>query len=333
MSREVAGNTRVFERLRTYYRFTRPFTLLPPAIGMIAGGLTAYGAAGALVETSGFIAVVGALFGEDAAAAPTAGHLLVACNLFFGALMAAFLNAASNGINQVYDLEIDRVNKPERMIPSGRMSVREATWISAALYIISLLFALLVNVQCLVIAAVAAGCTIVYSVPPMRTKRWGWAANLTIAVPRGLLLKVCGWACAKSIMHGESWYIGGIFFLFLLGAASTKDFADMAGDEEGGCITLPLKYGVKRAAYIISPSFVLPFLLMPLGAWTGWLTGNATLLTIFGFVLAAWGLYVNWLILKDPDALATTENHPSWTHMYLMMMAAQVMFIVAYLVN
>jgi 4-hydroxybenzoate polyprenyltransferase len=34
--------------------------------------------------------------------------------------MAAVLNAASNALNQIYDLEIDRVNKPLRPLPSGR---------------------------------------------------------------------------------------------------------------------------------------------------------------------------------------------------------------------
>lgn len=301
------------ERFHTWYQFTRPFTLLPPALGMISGGLTAWGAAG---ESIGGI-----------------GPGRIVQNIIFGSLMAAFLNAASNAVNQVCDLDIDRVNKPERMIPSGCMSLREAKWVAAVLYVVSIGFALAVNLQCFVIAVIAAFLTIVYSVPPFRTKRWGWAANLTIAVPRGLLLKVCGWATAKSILHGESWYIGSVFFFFLLGAASTKDFADMEGDEKGGCITLPIKYGVRKSAYMIAPSFVLPFLLMPLGAWTGWLTGNPVLLTVFGVGLAAWGMYVNYLILKDPEALATTENHPSWTHMYLMMMVAQVAFIVAYLAN
>ncbi len=308
-------------RLKTYYEFTRPFTLLPPAIGMISGGLTAFGAAGENWSTS---------------------WVAVAVNIFLGSMMAAFLNAASNGINQVYDLELDIINKPKRMIPSGRMSISEAKWVSFLLYVVSMAFALAVNVQCFVIAAIAAVFTIIYSVPPARTKRWGWAANFTIAVPRGLLLKVCGWSAAKTIWHAESWYIGSVFFFFLLGAASTKDFADMEGDEKGGCITLPIKYGVRKAAYVIAPSFVLPFLLMPIGANLSFLsgghlqnvlTGNPVLLTVFGLALAAWGVYVNYLILKDPDALATTENHPSWTHMYLMMMAAQVAFIIAYLVK
>ena len=64
----------------------------------------------------------------------------------------------------------------------------------------------------------------------------------------------------------EPWYIGLVIGLFLLGAASTKDFADIEGDRAGGCRTLPIVYGVKKAAWIISPFFVLPWLLLPLGA-------------------------------------------------------------------
>ena len=66
----------------------------------------------------------------------------------------------------------------------------------------------------------------------------------------------------KTIVGLEPWYIGAIFGLFLLGASTTKDFADMEGDARGGCRTLPIIYGVRRAAWMISPSFVVPFLLI-----------------------------------------------------------------------
>ena len=36
--------------------------------------------------------------------------------------------------------------------------------------------------------------------------------------------------------------------------------------------------------------------------------------------------------LRRAEELATTENHPAWTHMYLMMMAAQIGFAAGYLV-
>ena len=93
-------------------------------------------------------------------------------------------------------------------------------------------------------------------------------ANVTIAIPRGVLLKVAGWSSVKTIIGVEPWYIGAIFGLFLLGASTTKDFADMEGDARGGCRTLPIIYGVRRAAWMISPSFVVPFLMISVGAWT-----------------------------------------------------------------
>ena len=91
---------------------------------------------------------------------------------------------------------------------------------------------------------------------------------------------------------------------------------------------------------MISPFFVLPWLLIPIGAFARnpWdpahriLTGHPVLLTALGLLLAAWGAYTVYLLVRNPDDLAKVENHPSWTHMYLMMMAAQVGFAVAYLV-
>jgi len=83
---------------------------------------------------------------------------------------------------------------------------------------------------------------------------------------------------------------------------------------------------------MISPSFVLPFLMIPLGVHTGILTGDPVALDVLGAVLSAWGVYVLYLIVRRPEELATVENHVSWKHMYLMMFVAQVGFAVAYLV-
>jgi hypothetical protein len=68
-----------------------------------------------------------------------------------------------------------------------------------------------------------------------------------------VLLKVAGWAMVAHIWHTEPWYIGAVFGLFLIGAASTKDFADIEGDAAGGCRPLPIVHGVERAAWMISP--------------------------------------------------------------------------------
>ncbi len=296
-------------RWHLYWEFTRPFTLIAPALGMLSGGVTALGAGTPTTLT---------------------GSLIV--KIILGTMMAAVLNGASNGINQIYDLEVDRVNKPGRPIPSGRLGIREAGWLTTVLYLAAAGLAALVNLQCFILASIAAILTIIYSVPPFRTKRNAILANLTIAIPRGLLLKVAGWSMTKDAFHGaEPWFIGAIFGSFLLGASTTKDFADMKGDEAGGCITLPVRYGAKKAAWIIAPFFVLPFMLIPIGVKIGILSGVPALLYALGTLLVLWGLYTVSLILKDPDALARTENHVSWRHMYMMMFCAQIGFMVAYL--
>jgi len=65
-----------------YWEFSRPFTLLMPAVGLLAGGLVAWGAEPRFVSSW------------------TASGARVVLNLAIGALMAAFMNAGSNGLNQ-----------------------------------------------------------------------------------------------------------------------------------------------------------------------------------------------------------------------------------------
>jgi 4-hydroxybenzoate polyprenyltransferase len=332
----------LLERIGLYVRFTRPFTLLPPLLGVVSGAITAWGSA----------SNPHVLAGE-----PRQWTASIVWTIVLGSACAALLNAASNAINQYYDLENDRINKPERPLVTGEISMRAGWWFSLALYAAAVVPTWIVVAypmralsekyaaplsmhQCFFIFIAGMIFTFVYSAPSWgRTKADAYLANLTIAIPRGCLLKVAGWSMVASVFHVEPWYIGAIFFLFLVGAASTKDFSDMRGDEAAGCRTLPVRYGVRRASKMIAPFFVLPWLLIPLGAFVSdpWapehaiLTGNKVLLSGLGLLLAAWGSYTVYLILRDPEALAESENHPSWTHMYLMMMAAQIGFAAAYL--
>lgn len=300
--------------VKDYVDLARPFTLMPPMLGFLTAGVTSFGAQPELKAS-----------------------LPVLLPLVLGSLMAATLNAASNAINQIYDLEIDRINKPKRPLPSGRLTTGQAWGFTAVTYAVALTLAYLATPpgaarhECFVIVVIAALLTYVYSGPPLRTKRHWFFANLTIAIPRGLLLKVAGWSAVGTVMKLEPWYIGAIFGSFLLGSASTKDFADMEGDRAQGCITIPIKFGVRRGALMIAPFFVLPFLAINVGAEIGVLHGHRLLLHVMGLFLAGYGAFVTWLILRDPDALAKTENHPSWTHMYVMMMVGQVGFALAYL--
>lgn len=332
-------NSGLLDRIKIYLDFTRPFTLLPPTLGVISGAITAFGSAS----------------NPDPLRRVT---MSVVLTVLLGSLCAALLNAASNGINQYYDLENDRRNKPKRHLVTGAISMKAGWRFSLVLYVLAVLptwlvviyprtalseklFAPLADHQCFAIYILGMLATFIYSAPSWgRTKAHPILANVTIAIPRGCLLKVAGWSMVGSVYHLEPWYIGGIFGLFLLGAATTKDFSDMEGDRLAGCYTLPIRYGVRKAAYMIAPFFVIPWVLIPIGAFVKnpfdpthhILTGNPYVLAALGVALAIWGAYTVYLLVRNPDDLARVENHPSWTHMYLMMMAAQVGFAAAYLV-
>jgi 4-hydroxybenzoate polyprenyltransferase len=324
-------------RLGTALKLSRPFTLLPPLLGILSGAVCAFGSA----------------HNPDPARRLSPELLGV---LFLGALCAALLNAASNVLNQLTDVDIDRVNKPDRPIVTGEVDARSAWQLTWMLYAAALVPTWVIVVpaahgfaaraaaplaahECFFLFLAGFLSTLVYSVPAFgRTKRFGLWANVTIAIPRGGLLKVAGWTLVASSLALEPWVIGGLFALFLLGAASTKDFSDQEGDRAFGCRTLPVVYGNRRAVAIISPFFIVPWVLLPFLAHAQdplvpgrrLLTGNPDLLSALGVILALWGAYTVWLLARDPDDLARTENHPSWTHMYLMMMAAQVGFALAY---
>jgi 4-hydroxybenzoate polyprenyltransferase len=281
----------------------------------------------------------------------------VVASVVLGSLCAALMNAASNALNQITDLEIDRINKPDRPLVTGALSIREAWAFVFVGYTLALLPTWLVVPypyetwsekarapwfvhQTFYLYLAGLIFTLIYSLPMFgRTKSRGMWANWTIAIPRGGLLKVAGWAMVADVRHVEPWALGAVFLLFLVGASSTKDFADMEGDRLGGCRTLPVLYGPEIAARKIAPYFVFPWLLVPVLVWFPdplapehpILTGHPGVLAVLGLGLAAWGAYTVRLLLRDPASLAKTENHPSWQHMYWMMMTAQVGFALAYL--
>lgn len=323
--------------MKRWIRLVRPFTLVPPLLGIVSGAVCAFGSA----------------HNPDPARRLSWAVVL---SVAVGSLCASAMNAASNIVNQIADLEIDRQNKPGRPLVTGEIGIPAAWKVSAALYVLAIvptwivvpypfesfgdrMHAPLHLHAAFFIYVLGALATFVYSFPAFgRTKRHWFGANFTIAVARGGLLKVAGWAFVASVVFAEAWAISLVFALFLLGAMSTKDFSDMEGDRAHGCITLPIRFGVRRAAQMMAPFFILPWLLIPLlarlpdpdGRGGALLTGNPTLLTALGLGLAAWGAYATRLLLRNPEDLSRTENHPAWTHMYLLMMAAQIGFALAY---
>jgi 4-hydroxybenzoate polyprenyltransferase len=309
MSTQVSAQTitpesRPSPGIKEYKELARPFTMLAPFVGIFSGALIAMG--------------------------QYHDYSLLWKGVVAG-LVGSLLNAASNAINQYYDLDIDLINKPDRPIPSKRMTVSQAMVFAWILYVICFALAILVNPAYVIVVFVTTLFTWGYSAPPVRFKNNGILANIAMAVPRGIMMIVGGWIAIKPDQWNNPtpWLIGLVMFLFVVGAASTKDFADVKGDKAGGAMTVVVVYGLRKAAWIIAPFLVIPYLAIPLIvllAPQGVMRPQAIWLSL----LAIWGAYTAWLIVRDPDSLALEGNHPSWKHMYLLMMATQIGFAVVY---
>jgi chlorophyll synthase len=284
---------------RTVLGLVRPFTMLAPLVGVLTGAATA---------------------------AAATGTPLRALPLLLAAAAAVLANGASNAWNQAFDADIDRMNKPTRPIPAGRATVAGALRLGHACAVAGLAAGAghaVLEGRVAFLLCVAGGvlATWVYSAPPLRTKRRLWLANPTIALPRGFLVPVAGWATLAPVTSAEPFVLGLVPGLFVLGAATTKDFADVEGDRAHGCRTLPVVLGLAPAARIVAPFLGLPFLLSPVLAAAGWLGPSVLRFAVAGGVLAAGGAWTARALLRDPSSLATERNHPAWRGMYLLMLA------------
>jgi len=289
---------------RALFGLARPFTLLAPVVGVLAG---------------------------SAAAAAALGRPWATWRLPLACAAAALVTAASNAWNQVFDLEVDRVNRPGRPLPAGDVRPRTALLLGHGAVLAGLAAAFAVSPVFFGCVAVGVAATWFYSAPPLRLKRRVAGALLAIAVPRGLLVPVAGWAVVAAPEVTDPWALGAVAFLFVLGAAATKDFADVPGDRAHGCVTLPILLGPERAAAVVAPFLVVPFLLYPVFGALGWLRAPLGRLAVLAGVLAVLGLATARALRRDPGGLAhATRGHPAWRGMYLLLLGSQVGVALAY---
>jgi 4-hydroxybenzoate polyprenyltransferase len=115
--------------------------------------------------------------------------------------------------------------------------------------------------------------------------------------------------------------------IFIIGAITSKDFTDIKGDKVYGIRTLPVVYGVRKAAVVSGPFFILPFFLIHIGI----IMGILELRMLWLVLLAIWGGAIAILMQKVATKQEKTfENTIVWVNMYLMLMAMQVFFTATY---
>ena len=190
----------------------------------------------------------------------------VACRTVFCAVCSGMLLAAgANVINDICDLDIDRINKPERMLPAGRLSLRAARRYAIFLFACGIFFSIFVN---LTATFIACGSTIVVIAYSFWFKRQPLIGNFAVSLITALAFIYGALAaCTESLKNGflisapEGWRAGVfpalIAFFFHFGREIVKDIEDQAGDRAARARTLPLAYGLQTAQIAATVAFVL----------------------------------------------------------------------------
>ncbi|MCB0833206.1 MAG: geranylgeranylglycerol-phosphate geranylgeranyltransferase [Bacteroidetes bacterium] len=154
------------------------------------------------------------------------------------ALAVMLIGAGGNVINDYYDVETDRINKPSRPLASGRVSRQSAFWEWLILSVSGVLLAGFQGRLCLGIAMVAVLALWVYSLKLKRTLLIG---NAVVSLVAGMSFIYAGAAVEYLSM---AWIPAVFAALFHFGREILKDIEDTEGDQAIGASTLPLVKGM-----------------------------------------------------------------------------------------
>jgi len=164
--------------------------------------------------------------------------------VLMAAVVVFIVTGAGNSINDYFDHKIDAINKPERPIPSGRISLKTALIYSISLFVVGIILAFLINFLLGMIAFLSSILMIFYA-RDLKTKCF--IGNLSISFLTGLCFVFGGIAVGQIMV---SIYLGFYAFLITMAREIVKDMEDMEGDKEEGATTLPLVYGTRTSSQI-----------------------------------------------------------------------------------
>ncbi|XP_050383322.1 homogentisate solanesyltransferase, chloroplastic [Argentina anserina] len=234
---EAAGSDPVLSKVSDFkdacWRFLRPHTIRGTALGSTALVTKA------LIENS---------------------HL-IKWSLLFKAFSGLFALLCGNGyivgINQIYDIKIDKVNKPYLPIAAGDLSVKSA-WLLVIFFAVTGLLVVGFNFGPFITSLYSLGLFLgtIYSVPPFRMKKFPVAAFLIIATVRGFLLNFGVYYATRAALGLQFEWSSPVAFittfvtLFALVIAITKDLPDVEGDRKFQISTFATKLGVRKIAFL-----------------------------------------------------------------------------------
>ncbi len=182
--------------------------------------------------------------------------------LGWGVLAYVALASAGNVINDIYDIEVDKINKPHRPLPSGAISLKEAKIIYVILVAIglgaSIVSSILVkNPLPFIIAAIFAGIGVLYSA---RLKILGFIGNITVGCSFSIGY-IYGWIITGMVMNLPRIITILLFFTvsttLLVAREIIKGIEDIRGDALRNVRTLARTRGVPFASKVAAIFLIL----------------------------------------------------------------------------
>ena len=212
--------------------------------------------------------------------------------------------AGTMALNDVYDLETDRVNSPSRPLPSGRIGIRAAKNASIILSALSIIFAYVLGVWTTLVALLALFLMVYYNT---RGKRTGLPGNVIVSFNVALPFFYGGVAVGS--LRPLLFIFSTIAFLANLGREVAKGIPDVQGDQALGIKTLAVSQGPKFASRVSASLFLLAVLLsffpaiLPTSSLSLWYFPGV-LLADLGFVYSSSRL----LVSQNPDSVRKVKT-------------------------
>lgn len=230
-----------------------------------------------------------------------------------------------NAMNAIFDLEVDKINKPLRPLPSGKMSIKEAARISTILFLLALVTASFVNDYFFTLILIFILVCTLYSSPLAYFRKYLWGSTFIGVILYGII----PFMSAMSISSSTLPVVPFLFFVTLAGIVSNvKDFEDVVGEKKMGIDSLPISLGTEKASYVILLllfSLMLSMMVIEINFNGGrFLTGAMVSSLILLPFLILFLNYINKRLTKEKGRIVTQ----SWlvTLTFVFVLAMQLMF-------